>query len=225
MTAPYPAVLGTPIKFNPELRSLSISGGITLSGAERRVIHGAPRWEFSVQLALRTSAQILAYRAWITRLRQGENVMLPVYDKQRASNFGTPNGTSVGAAVKGAVVINAEILGTVSVSLGHRFSIGNNLYQILDNTPGGAGAPLGTILAITGGETWDDTDIWVDNLDFDLGLVISPPLRAAVSAGSTLNFNDLKCRCILKNVDEGDFDPQAMKTGVVSLTFVEEIAP
>ncbi|MGA0564178.1 hypothetical protein ACO2RV_17165 [Ancylobacter sp. VNQ12] len=214
MTIQWPEAL-KPRSMSHELRSFVLSGGRSIAGTEQRVFAGVGRWEITYEVPVHTRAQALAWRALLARLRAGEDVSAKVFDMWRAVGS-SDSATVTAAASKGATVIAVDPAGA-TVEPGLHFSISGRLYRILDIQVDEGGD-------WEDGEGWSDAEAWPDE-DFGDGisLRILPPLRAAVAASQPVSFSDLRCLCVIGDMQGGDLDLDLGRFATPTITLVEAL--
>lgn len=224
MTAAWPDVLVPRSVVGPELRNSARSGGPSLSGAEQRVFSSAGRWEIKYEgFPVNTRAQVLAWRAMADRLRAGEDILLKVFDRNRAdgADGAEPLAHAVGAAAAGTTTLQVEASG-LDLEPGIHFSIGQRLYRIKEITAVTSSDSLLDII-LSESKTWSDAALWVE--DGTGGSVYTvnflPPLRAAAAALSTLDFVNLVCLCTPVDLNDGDLSLDMGRFGTPSITFRE----
>ncbi len=223
MTIAWPSVLVPADGSPPELRNASKGGGRTVSDTEQRVFSDAGHWEINYKFPIWTTAHQLAWRAVVPRLRAGEDILVRVFDKCR------PDGVAGGAwaaAVSADAAVRATTvhLVTVNVKLGWgvHFCIGQRLYRVMEVV---SETPATSISDwFTTGAPWSDSGVWVD--DASAGgaayvVKILPPLRAAVTSGAAVEFEDLVCLCMLADMSSGDLSLDLGKFGAPSIAFAE----
>lgn len=219
MAITWPSDLA-PSSGSPELRSATRSGGRSVSGVEQRVTTGASYWEISYSFDLFDRAKVNAWRAFVARLRDGEEVDVKLFDMYRAG---------VGASATGALTADAALRATqvsvaasgLAIGAGQHFSIASRLYVVTEVV---SVAVSGLISMILGDAVWSDSGTWSDTGTETKVLKFRPPLRAAASAGATVNFDALVCRCVLKSPDDGDLSLEMLRFGRPSLTFIESVS-
>lgn len=222
MTVSYPATL-VPSNVAHELRGFSVSGGRSNTGDEQRAFFSAGRWEFRYDIPVRTREKVLAARAMMDRLRTGEDVLLKVFDLQRAEGAlgADPNAAVVSSVSAGATSMQIEASG-LDPEPGVHFSIGQRLYRINRVT---AETPSDSLVDIilSDDKLWVDSAVWVE--DGSGGSTYSvnflPPLRATASAGAAVDFTDLVCLCGLAEMSDGDLSLDLGKFGTLSIAFRE----
>lgn len=204
---------------NAELRNFHKSGGRTATGREQRVFGDAGFWEISYRsIPMRGRRdRVLAYRAMIARLRQGEEIVARVFDLFRCKGQ-EPLRIASAAAMRATSItiegIDADLLP------GHHFTIGNRLHRVTEVTAQSEKA-TGVVTGTYTGEAWTDADIWVDEPAVSSTVKFLPPLRSAVAADALVEFDDLKCLCVLKDMSDGDLDLDLGRFGSPSFTLIE----
>ncbi len=204
---------------NAELRNFHKSGGRSATGREQRVFGDAGFWEISYRsMPMRARRdRVLAYRATIARLRQGEEIIAKVFDLFRCIGQGPASVVANASQRATTIMINGV---DAELQPGHHFSIGYRLYrvtEIADQTE----TPIGVVTGTYTGDTWDDSDVWVDDPIITSTIKFLPPLRAAAVAGATVDFENLKCLCVLKDMSDGDLDLELGRFGSPSFTLIE----
>ena len=206
------------VRCSPELRNFTASGGRTGTGREQRVYRDAGFWEFVYgEFRINDEASALAYRAMMGRLRQGEEIIARVTDYFICEGQGPVRVTSPAAARATTVQIQGV---EAELRPGHHFSIGNRLYRVTDVTAQSEEI-VGLVTGTYDGDTWDDADVWVDDPSVSSSIKFLPPLRSAVAAGATVEFENLKCLCVLKDMSDGDLDLDLGRFGSPSFTLIE----
>lgn len=208
------------------LQNQSRSGGLALSGVEQVVTSFAARWRASIRVRVRSDAQILAARAFVSRLggRVG-TALVPAFDTRRASwpvdawgrtlhpGF-TRDRTLDGTAYEDpsipdesaidATVDSATALGALQISI-----------NVSQGEPPLAGQYFGVgnyLHLIT--EVVDSTgDVHTVNF--------VPRLRAAVSGGAAVTFTRPVSEMRLLTDDSGTLALRHLRFGDLDLEFVE----
>jgi hypothetical protein len=204
-------------------RSLSRSGGQTISGVEQVVQSATDFWAAKVSLKIRKGTQALAYRALQAQNwgRAGQWI-IPV-----CSNFGVPASPppadfsfsddwapdfSIGPApptippgegalttadaIRGDRTITFQFVDPTFVPLpGMFFSIGNRLYLI------GTVTYTGTVRTYT--------------------VTFVPSLRADAATGTSIEFSSPRCLMRLAEDNIGDMDLDMLRFADITLSFVE----
>lgn len=209
----------------PVLRNLAASGGRSPTGREQRVLGDAGFWVIPMRgIVVNTRERAAAFRAMVARLRQGEDIILPICDLY------TPRGArSSGAWI--TVAANAALRATqigltcteVDIRPGHHFSVGDRLHLVTQVVSGPISPPF--VNPVSTDTPLMDDEAWTDSVSgsSDYVVKIAPPLRSAVTAGQTVSFRDLKVRCVLQDLGDGDLDLDLGRFAQPSLTFVESI--
>jgi hypothetical protein len=211
-------------RWNPTPRNFALGGGSTLTGRERRVFSDAGFWVVSVEeIRVRTREEAHAYRAVLARLREGEDVLLPIREVYKARGArGETSATVAADADLRATTLSVTVDG-IEVTAGAFFTIGERLYQVKEVTSG-PDAPAFINQAATD-SAWSDDVPWADAVSTSTNytITITPPLRAAVTESDVVEFNDLNVRCVLRDVSDGDLSLDLGRFGAPSLTFIESI--
>lgn len=222
MAITWPDVL-VPQRATAHVRSTAASGGRTGTGQRQLVFSDAGFWEVTLSgIVVRTRAQVNAYRALLARLRQGENVAVPTFD--RWWPLGADSDTS-------AVTINSAVTARqtqislassgVAIEAGSKFSIINRLHEITEIVSGPTNPPFQNPIA--NDAPFRDEQPWVDDVDNTKNYTvrISPPLRFDYTSGQSVNFFSTRVNCVLENLLDGDLELEAGRVGYPSLTFIE----
>lgn len=187
----------------PKLIANNTSGGRGIGNAAEQIIGNTPpTWALKLSgIPLNTPGRI---RAWnvMKGLTQGRLVpfMAPLFDRNRGPS-GASSVTIAGSYDPGTTAITfREYVGGAPVSPGMHFQVGERAYLVLTMDSGTPG----------GGYT-------------EFPATISPPLREAVTNGTTLNFDDPWMRMRLATDDEmNNVDLDAKKFGVGEVNLVED---
>lgn len=224
MTIPWPSAL-VPARCNPNLRNFSASGGRTFTGREQRVFSDAGFWIIDMQrIAVTERRRRYAYDVLLSKLRQGESVIVPIFDQYAAVGVSSPGSSatmSANAALR-ETTIGITVSG-IDVQPGVRFSIGARLHLITDILSGPDVPPLENQAALD--SPWSDETPWVDAVSQSAAysVKIIPPLRADTPSGTALNFATPALICVPLNIQDGDLDLDIGRYGFPSMTFVESI--
>ena len=224
MTITWNQVL-QPRRCNANLRNFAKSGGRTLSGREPRSVSDAGYWLVAMgEIAVTSIEEARAYRALIARLRQGEEVLVPVFDVY------TPRGAASSAAAI-TVAANTPLRATqvpltateVDIQAGHHFTIGDRLHLVTEVVSGPVAPPF--LNPVATDTAFMDDEPWTDVVAGSSAYVakILPPLRAAVAGGQAVSFQNLMVRCVLQDLADGDLDLDLGRFGTPSITFIESI--
>ena len=207
------------------------SGGVSLGGAEQVVVSPGPRWGASMSLPIFDIEGVLEMRALRSQLKGRANpAILPNFDGQRlswpvdaatslvltprvahelAGTLGLEGTPYAGPEIPAAAQINATMAAatlratTVAITLtqggpilaGQQFGIGfQRLYEI------------GKIVSVVGAVT--TVNIW-------------PPLRAAATAGTVVQFMRPKCLMRCLNLDDETRQLELLRFATLNLDFVE----
>lgn len=208
------------VRCNPELRNFVASAARTGTGREQRVYRDAGFWEIKYgEFRINDGPAILAYRAMMARLRQGEEIIAKVTDLAICEGQ-EPILVSAPAALRATTI---QIDGIAAeLKAGHHFTIVDRLYRVTE-VDAQTETIVGLVIGTHDGETWDDDDTWSDSGDFASTIKFLPPLRAAVSTDDLVEFDDLKCLCVLKDMSDGDLDLEYGRFGGPSFTLIESI--
>lgn len=208
----------------PVLRNMAVSGGRSATGREQRVMSSAGYWEIPIRnIVVNTAEKAAAYRAMMGRLRQGEDIVLPIWDM-----YGAPGGRmSVGfrefgaGAEVGATQVTLTTSG-IQLAAGQYFSYGSRLYLITEIVSGPTPRLLNQAAL---DQPWADDVQWADGVSgFDNHVVkITPPIRSSTIVYTQIRFTALSLLCVLKDFAEGDLDLDLGRFATPSLTFVESI--
>jgi hypothetical protein len=190
---PFPGILTPPAPAVFSLQGGTVTGGRSLTGAERTRAADAPWWRLTLPVRLSGSAEVLAWRAFVIALDGRANqALIPVCECGRspmAVNYrlggGVPHSdgapfsdgslyselayrvspASSYAARSTSMVLNVASLPVLAPEPGMLFTVDNRLYMVRT-----AAAPSGATVAIT----------------------FAPPLRAAVTTASIVRFDEAK---------------------------------
>lgn len=217
----------TPQTVSFNARGVSIGGQRTITGRQQIVAVDAGYWIASLtDFQLINKTHILAYRALYSLLEGPvHRALVPVYDTwqspwpvingQDLIDYTVPfdddatfdDGSTFDQSVIDAVLESSAALRATQVTItftdydfvsalqgGEYFSIGERLYRVKS-------------LADTSTDSVT-VNIW-------------PPLRAAVVAGDTVNFDNPVCKMKLVTEQEGDLDLQFGRRGFPTMKFVE----
>jgi hypothetical protein len=232
VNVPWPVSL-KPSDFGYSCRNYDISGGISVAGGEQFIASPGARWTASMELPIRSNADVLTIRALRSQLQGRANpTLLPNFDglrvswpveagtgriltpkvaHQLAGTYGLEGTPYGGPAIPSAAQINATVQ---TAALLHATQI------IINMTQGGpilAGQQFGianrlyeiaTVDLVAGANTT---------------VTFKPPLRAAASVGAAVTFTRPVClmRCV--NLDEQTGKFAALRYATLSLEFVEYI--
>ena len=220
----WPDVLKARV-WDPHLRNLAVSGGRTLTGREQRVFGDAGLWVIRVSdVVVRNREQAAAYRALIARLRAGEDILLPVRDLYQPLGVRSPDAAVKlkNAAPLRATQVDLNVAG-VAVEAGHHLTIGDRLHLVTEVVTGPAVPPL--LNQLVSGAPWSDALPWSDAVDgsADYAVRLLPPLRSDQPAGVTCSFRNLRLRCVLQELADGDLDLDLGRLGRPNLNFIESV--
>ncbi|GLK86696.1 hypothetical protein [Ancylobacter defluvii] len=207
-----------------ELKGLVSSGGRVADGREQRVQDDVGFWRVSYSFAIRNRAQALAYRALLTRLRAGENIVAKVFDAYGVTVTNTAATPSASVAVDAELRATTLNMWTMGLDLepGISFSIGNRLHRITEIVARTAGS-VGTW---SDAGTWNDAGRWMDAPAATADgweIRFMPPLREVIDAGTVVDFINLQCLCVIENVTDGDMDLELGFFGDPTLPLIETI--
>lgn len=206
------------------LRNFARSGGRAMSGRERRVFSDAGFWIVAkAGIVVNTRERVAAYRAMMARLRQGEDILVPLCDLYRPVGALLPTSgalLSAPAALR-AIRLNLLVSG-VDLLAGQYLSIGDRLHLVTAIVARPSTPPLVNPVPI---DAPFRDEPWVDAAAASAAYTVDilPPLRAAAAAGAPVSFRDLKLRCVLRDLDDGDLELDLGRTGQPSLTFIESL--
>lgn len=182
-----------------ELQSAVLTSGASMGGPTQQVYRDAGYWTVRISgIAIRDRQTANAYRAMMTRLRTGDAVFLPIADPYR------PLGSMLtGAALVVSLPTQARatallVSGTgIDLDAGQYVSVNGWVYLVTEVTSGGTPA---TYNQVASDSPWDDALPWVDAPSVSVSslIKIQPPLRAAIAAGTALEFRRPVIRCRLK---------------------------
>lgn len=218
-----------------ELKGVTVGGGESAGGQEALTrLDGGGLWKASLNgVALRTADHVRAWRALAAICDGGvQPVVVPMCDGR---HIPAPE-------VNGVRVASLDV---VPHSDGATFSDGSGYASsVVEASLAVAAVLRATSLTVTltagsalrGGEYFsiDHADLrWrlyrvrtaVDNGDGTFAVTIRPPLRAAVTAGSVLEFDRPKCVMRIASADAMDLMLEQRRRGRPSVSFVEAFPP
>ncbi|WP_226578259.1 hypothetical protein [Acuticoccus sediminis] len=200
MTITWPAAL-VPQRCVPALRNFALSGGRTLTGRQQRTFFDAGFWTVRYDgIVVKDRETANTYQATLARLRQGEDVNLPIPNLYPPDGVTTPgNGLTLRQAHTQRTTQLDMMSVEVTVTTGTYLCIDQWIYQVTDVTL--APAPGGTGRYIVG---------------------ILPPLRLAYPEAKTVKPRILTLRCVLDDLKAGDLDYDRSGVAFPSLTFIEQ---
>lgn len=209
----------------PVLRNAARSGGRSLSGREQRVMSDAGFWVVPMtSIVVNTRERAAAYRAMVARLRQGEEILVPICDLY------TPRGARSPAAaitMTADAALRATQIGLscveVDIQPGHYVTIGDRLHLVTEIVSGPLAPPF--LNPVATDTPFRDDEPWTDAVSGAAAYVVKilPPLRAAVTAGQPVSFRHLALRCVVQDLNDGDLDLDLGRFGTPSLTFIESV--
>lgn len=225
MAITWPSVL-VPQRAEAEVVSAAASGGRTGNGQRQLVFSDAGYWQIRLSgIVIRNRAQVNAYRALLARIRQGESVAVPTFDRwwPLGADAATSEVTLTADVLTRETEIDVASSG-IAIEAGSRFSIVNRLHEVTEIVSGPGNPPLESAVALD--QPFWDVEPWSDDVDISKNytLKISPPLRFDYSTGQTLNFFNTRCNCIPENMRDGSLDLDAGLVGSPSITFIESFA-
>lgn len=223
MVMTWPAALEAR-RCNPNLRNSFKSGGRSISGIETRVTSDAAYWEVSIaEIMVSERDEARAYRRMAARLRDGEPIVLSIFDAYLPDGA---NGSASSIRVATTAALRATqmtiVVSGVDVEDGHHFSIGDRLYLITEVTGAPVSPPM--VNPVITDTAWFDQP-WTDDgesLSARYDIKFRPPLREEAPAGTLVRFKDLTLRCVIKDAADGDLDLDLGRLGAPSLTFNED---
>jgi hypothetical protein len=203
-------------------RSMSRSGGQTISGIDQIVSSSTDFWEAQIRVKIRRDYQRLAFRALMARSNgRASHWLIPVcaesadigaFDQGFSSGFQVIGSDRIVNATT-ASVLTAAAAGSRSLVIrmvsndqfpvsGQYFSIGSRLYLI------------GDVSVVTAG------------VNYNFTITFSPGLRAAAipqpgPSPTSLDFLNPKCRMRLAQDNMGDMSLEMLRFSDVQLGFVE----
>lgn len=209
----------------PVLRNLAATGGRSPTGREQRVFGDAGFWVVPMRnIVVNTREKAAAYRAMAARLRQGEDILVPVCDLYTARGARSP---AAAITVASSAALRATQIGLtcteVDIQPGHYFTIGDRLHLVTEIVSGPSAAPF--INPVATDTPFRDDEPWADAVAASAAYTVKiiPPLRAAVAAGQAASFSNLYLRCVLQDLNDGDLDLDLGRFGSPSLPFIESI--
>lgn len=223
MTITWPSILEAR-RWNANPRNFARSGGKTLTGRERRVFSDSGFWIVSVEeIRIHEREETQAYRALLARLRQGEDVLLPLREvyKPRGARAAASVTLTADAALR-ATVLGLTVTG-IDVAAGSYLTIAGRLHLVTEIVSGPSDPPF--VNQVATDAPWSDEIPWSDAVSNSAAMTVAiiPPLRAAAVAGTLVAFDDLFVRCVLQDLAEGDLSLDLGRLGAPSLTFIETI--
>lgn len=209
---------------HPHLRNSALGGGTTLTGRTPRTFLDAGFWEIAVdQIKINDRPTAAAYRAMVARLRQGEDIVVPINDPFRPLGWRAANAAAVlaVAAPLRATTLNLTVAG-MDVQPGHYLAIGDRLHLITGLIEPVPPPPLNNQVALD--TPWSDAAPFADTVGASASYLVSiaPPLRQAVNALTAVDFKAPRLLCTVKDPSDGDLELD-LKRGFPSLTFIETI--
>jgi hypothetical protein len=102
------------------------------------------------------------------------------------------------------------------------FSVGQRLYRINNILSTGASLSIVDII-LSEEKEWSDSAAWVEDGSGGALYTVSvlPPLRASISAGASVEFNDLVCLCVLADVSDGELSLDLGMFATPTISFKE----
>ena len=224
MTITWPSAL-VPQGVDPELRNFRKGGPRSGTGRRQDVYSDAGFWTIDMTLWVRNRRTAFAYRSLIARLRQGEEVDVPIFDKYLV--LGATNNSATASLASDAALRATELDLTVSgmdIQAGAHFTLQTRLYRITEVLDGPADPPIENPIAT--GSPWPEEGYpWTTDVSVsaDYTVKVLPPLRSQAIAGAVTHFKDQTCRCTLHEPNSGDLDLDNGRFGEPSLRFIESI--
>lgn len=225
MAFAWPLAL-VPRRCDPNLRNFVKHGAANSSGRRQSVFSDAGFWEVSYELPLNTPERVRAWRGTLARLRQGEEVDMPVWDKAapRGAVSKDEDGdvTMASAADARAVQIVLRLAGA-EIDGGTYFSIGPRFHMVSEVVSNG---PTSVFDIPTNDNVfWDDMIPWTDADPGmrDVTVKIMPPLRFAVASGAGVRLSNCVMRGELADPNDGETQTDLGLYGSVSFTIREAI--
>lgn len=211
----------------PVLRNLAATGGRSPTGREQRVVSDAGFWAVPITgLVINTSDKAAAYRAMIARLRQGEELVFPlcqIYVPPGARDLGSSATLASSADLRDSR-IDLFVTG-FEPSAGFFCTIGERLHLITEVLVRPGQDPDNSPWLSDPVSPWAaDEQPWIETRpDASWSVRIVPPLRAAVSAGAAVSFTQLRLRCVVQDLADGDLALDLGRFGTPSLTLIESL--
>jgi hypothetical protein len=175
------------------------TGGQSFLGYEQVVGNSPGRWRATFgKIDIRTAAQVQAWNALAAKLcGRLIPLLIPLYDKQRAPSPAVTAATDA-AVPSGAInfTINKTVGGELFEGMHFADSLHERLYRIAK------------IVTHVGGVY--NVNIW-------------PPVREAMAASASLEFNAPVFRVKLASDTEMDMDLELLKYGSPSVRFAEDV--
>lgn len=224
MSFQMPDALSKPLKCDPNLRNFMKRGPRTGSGREQRVFSDAGYMSIDYEWNLRTPAQVRAWRMTIARLRAGEEIIVPV--KERNDTHSGRQLDAVAELKNAAALRDTAIVLLVTginVQEGLYIGIGNRVHVITEVTSGPASVQY--FNPISGDGPWDDAIPWSDGAPAAQTWHISvlPPMRADYDAGTNVKFTGITMVGVIDDTAQGDTKLERIKAGPVAVTIIESI--
>lgn len=221
----WPAKL-VPQRASFNLRNSWKSGGRNVFGREQRVRSDAGFWAITLSgILIHDRATEYAFRALVARLRDGEDVFVPMFGFRALLNSADTDDSAcelTDAADLRATTINITSSG-VQLLAGGMIGIFGRLHQITEITTAPSAPPFENMIA--NDSPWRDGVPFVDAVSASANYVVKilPPLRSDYSAGQTVKTSGLTVRCVLESGGDGDLEMQPGGIAYPTLTFVEHI--
>lgn len=213
----WPAALQIIRRPKISLANASISGGRALTGRERVRYSDAGYWRMSLSFRLVGSAQILAWRAVLARLKGRANVLeVPLFDCARspgATNFVLPSmdvpHSDESSFSDGSTYTGPAYLATLASAVAARAS---SLILDIANTP--AVAPLpGMFFSIASRLYMVEAVSALSGSQCTV--TFTPPLRAAAAIGERVAFDDARGLFSLADDDSAQIPEETQGVPIV----------
>lgn len=211
-------------KCDPRLRSLTRSGGRSVSGRQQRVQADAGFWEVTYELPINKPDRARSYEAMIALLRSGQEILARIVRRNQPRGA---YGEEVTASLTSEIVPRATQIGiTVTgaeIDAGTYIGIGVNRAHVITEVV--SGGPADFFNHVSSDNKWDDDIPWSDAGPNAKAYVVNimPPVRATFGAGTVVKFKDITMRGVLADMSDGDLSLDLGRFGAVTLTIQESI--
>lgn len=211
-----------PRRCDVHLRALTRRGGRSATGREQRVQSDAGYIDITYEIPILAPYIARAYRALMSRLRTGEEVLAKIFDVNQPR--GADNSLVTGLLTADISPRDTQIQITVTgsgVTAGAYIGIGVNRLHVITEVVSGGPSTFFNQLA----SEWDDRTPWSDSAPAATTYVVKvmPPIRAGFGAGTVVNFKDITMRGVLADVNDGDLSLDVGRFGTASFTIRESI--
>lgn len=211
-------------KCDPHLRSMSRSGGRSVSGRQQRVYADAGFWEVTYELPINRPERARAYEAMKALLETGQEILARIVRRNQPRGA---YGEEVTASLTSTVAprdtqISITVTGA-EIDAGTYIGIGVNRAHVITEVV--SGGPAEFFNHVASDNKWDDGIPWSDAGPDAKTYVINvlPPIRAGFGAGTVVKFKDITMRGVLADMSDGDLSLDLGRFGTVTLTIQETI--